>query len=166
MLNRAVLGCNAHGWVLQPGRTHDSVRSPAGQTASQHESGDAAMDGQRFDAVARSLATRQTRRGTLRRLVAVAGALIAAGLPARSKAGHNCTWIGCGCASGTLHPCIDGLVCCASNPGMPGGAGVCSNPGDCYGPCTGSGGSCTSCNWGESCPQCCSGYCGDYGSCI
>jgi hypothetical protein len=113
------------------------------------------MDGQRFDAVTRSLATRQTRRGTLRRLAAAAGALLAAGVPTRSKAGHNCTWIGCGCATGTLHPCIDGLVCCASNPGMPGGAGVCSNPGDCYGPCTGSGGSCTSCNWGESCPRSC-----------
>ena len=43
------------------------------------------MDGQRFDAVTRSLATRQTRRGTLRRLAAAAGALIAAGIPARSK---------------------------------------------------------------------------------
>ncbi|MDF2758283.1 MAG: hypothetical protein K0S99_915, partial [Thermomicrobiales bacterium] len=32
------------------------------------------MDGQRFDAVARSLATRQTRRGTLRRLAAATGA--------------------------------------------------------------------------------------------
>jgi hypothetical protein len=41
------------------------------------------MDGQRFDAVARSLATRQTRRGTLRRLAAATGALIAAGIPAR-----------------------------------------------------------------------------------
>ena len=60
------------------------------------------MDGQRFDAVARSLATRQTRRGTLRRLAAATGALIAAGIPARSKAGHNCTYIGCGCATGTL----------------------------------------------------------------
>ena len=39
------------------------------------------MDGQRFDAVTRSLATRQTRRGTLRRLAAATGALIAAGIP-------------------------------------------------------------------------------------
>ena len=38
------------------------------------------MDGQRFDAVARSLATRQTRRGTMRRLAAATGALIAAGI--------------------------------------------------------------------------------------
>ena len=82
------------------------------------------MDGQRFDAVARLLATRQTRRGTLRRLVAATGALMAAAIPGRSKAGYNCDYVGCGCATGTLHPCSNGLVCCASTPGMPGGAGV------------------------------------------
>ena len=124
------------------------------------------MDGQRFDRVARSLATRQTRRGTVQRLAAVAGAMIAAGLPARSKAGYNCDYIGCGCATGTLHPCSGGLVCCPSSPGMPGGAGVCSNPSDCDAGCAGSGDYCSdSCNWGDNCPECCSGYCGNLGSC-
>ena len=124
------------------------------------------MDGQRFDAVARSLATRQTRRGTLRRLAAASGALMARAIPGRSKAGYNCDYIGCGCATGTLHPCSNGLVCCASTPGMPGGAGVCSYPGDCYGACAGRGEYCSdSCNWGDACPACFSGYCGDYGSC-
>ena len=124
------------------------------------------MDGKRFDRVTRYLASPQTRRSTMRRLLAAAGALAAAGLPARSKAGFNCDYIGCGCATGTLHPCIDGLVCCASSPGTPGGAGVCSQPSDCGGPCTGSGGACSgSCNWGDNCPGCCSGWCGDLGSC-
>jgi hypothetical protein len=34
------------------------------------------------------------------------------------------------------------------------------------GACTGNGGPCSgSCNWGDACPGCCSGYCGQYGSC-
>jgi len=124
------------------------------------------MDGERFDAVARSLASRLSRRGSVRRLAAVAGALIALGVPVRSEAGFNCNYIGCGCSSGTLHPCVDPLVCCPSSPGTPGGAGVCSNASDCYGPCAASGDSCGgSCNWGDNCPECCSGYCGMYGSC-
>ncbi len=124
------------------------------------------MDGQRFDAVTRSLATRQTRRATLRRAAAAVGALIVASVPARTEAGHNCTYVGCGCATGTLHPCGDGLVCCASSPGLPGGAGVCEYPGDCYGACSGPGYYCgDSCNWGDTCPSCCSGYCGMFGQC-
>ena len=124
------------------------------------------MDGRRFDGMTRSLATQQTRRGVLRRLIALASALVLAMLPVRARAGFNCSYIGCGCATGTWHPCNDPLVCCASTPGMPGGAGVCSNPGDCYGPCQASGDFCTgSCNWGDTCPECCSGYCGQYGQC-
>jgi hypothetical protein len=124
------------------------------------------MDGERFDAVARSLATRQTRRGALRRIAAAAGALLALALPVRARAGFNCNYIGCGCATGTLHPCVDPLVCCASSPGTPGGAGVCSNVSDCDAPCAPSGGSCSgSCNWGDNCPECCSGWCGNLGSC-
>jgi len=124
------------------------------------------MDGDRFDAATRSLAGRQTRRGTLRGLAAGVGALLAASIPTRARAGFNCDYIGCGCATGTLHPCIDGLVCCASSPGTPGGAGVCSQPSDCDGSCAGSGGSCgSSCNWGDNCPACCSGWCGNLGSC-
>jgi hypothetical protein len=127
--------------------------------------GDAVMDGQQFDAVTRSLATRQTRRGTLRRLATAVGALIVAGIPTHGKADH-CNYIGCGCATGTRHACGSGLVCCASSPGTPGGAGVCSNPSDCDGGCAGSGGYCSdSCNWGDNCPACCSGWCGNRGRC-
>lgn len=124
------------------------------------------MDGERFDAVTRALAVRQSRRGVTRRLAVAVGALVVAGLPARSRAGFNCDYIGCGCATGTWHPCNDGLVCCPSSPGLPGGAGVCSLPSDCGGPCAGTGGYCgDSCNWGDNCPACCSGWCGDLGSC-
>jgi hypothetical protein len=123
------------------------------------------MDGQQFDAMTRSMATRQTRRGTLRRLAAAAGALVVASVPGRSRADH-CSYIGCGCSTGTLHPCGSGLVCCPSSPGTPGGAGVCSNPGDCSGPCRGSDEFCSgSCNWGDNCPECCSGWCGNMGRC-
>jgi hypothetical protein len=124
------------------------------------------MDSKRFDAVTRSLVNRETRRGVLGKLAAMTGAMFIAALPLKARAGFNCNYIGCGCATGTLHPCNSGLVCCASSPGTPGGAGVCSQPSDCGGPCTGSGGSCgTSCNWGDNCPACCSGWCGDFGSC-
>jgi len=125
-----------------------------------------AMDGQRFDAAIRALAVRKSRRGTLRTVAAATGALFVASLPIKARAGFNCSYIGCGCATGTLHPCSDGLVCCASSPGTPGGAGVCSQSEDCGGPCAGSGDSCGgSCNWGDNCPACCSGWCGDLGSC-
>jgi hypothetical protein len=124
------------------------------------------MDARRFDAVTRSLAAPQTRRSVLGRLAAIAGALGMAAIPIRARAGFNCTYIGCGCATGTLHPCNDPLVCCPSSPGTPGGAGVCSNESDCDAPCAPSGGYCSdSCNWGDTCPECCSGYCGNTGSC-
>jgi hypothetical protein len=124
------------------------------------------MDGRRFDAVARSLAARQDRRGLLRWAVGVAGSLFILALPPRARGGFNCDYIGCGCATGTLHPCVDPLVCCASSPGTPGGAGVCSNASDCDAPCAPSGEGCSgSCNWGDTCPECCSGYCGQFGSC-
>ncbi|MFN8593078.1 MAG: hypothetical protein U0031_16605 [Thermomicrobiales bacterium] len=124
------------------------------------------MDGQRFDAVTRSLASLESRRSIVRRLILAAGALFAAALPVRARAGFNCTYIGCGCATGTLHPCNDPLVCCASSPGTPGGAGVCSNASDCDAACAGSGGYCSdSCNWGDNCPECCSGWCGNTGRC-
>jgi hypothetical protein len=124
------------------------------------------VDGEHFDAVTKSLGSRQTRRGLLKRLAAAVGALLIAALPVKARAGFTCDYIGCGCATGTLHPCNSGLVCCPSTPGTPGGAGVCSQPSDCGGPCNGSGSSCGgSCNWGDNCPACCSGWCGDYGTC-
>lgn len=126
------------------------------------------MEPRRFDALARGLATPSSRRGALRR-VAVAGVAALLGRsalrPEAAKADH-CDFIGCGCSTGTLHPCGNGLVCCPSSPGTPGGAGVCSEPADCGGACTENGGGCSgSCNWGDTCPGCCSGYCGQYGTC-
>ncbi|MCC7021407.1 MAG: hypothetical protein IT338_01185 [Thermomicrobiales bacterium] len=124
------------------------------------------MDGDQFDAIARSLAARQTRRGVAR-LLAAAGALALGAIPVRGRAGFTCSYIGCGCATGTLHPCNAPLVCCPSTPGTPGEAGVCSNASDCDAPCRPSGGYCSdSCNWGDACPECCSGYCGSSGACV
>lgn len=124
------------------------------------------MDGQRFDVMTRAMAGRGSRRGAVGWLAGLAGAFLAVGAAEPSRAGFNCTYIGCGCATGTLHPCNDGLICCASSPGTPGGAGVCSNPSDCDAPCAGTGGYCSdSCNWGDTCPECCSGYCGNLGRC-
>lgn len=121
-----------------------------------------------FDAIARDLASSASRRGVLRRFTgALAATLVGRALvtPDAAKADH-CDYIGCGCATGTNHPCGNGLVCCPSSPGTPGGAGVCSDPGDCGGTCSDDGSPCSgSCNWGEACPGCCSGYCGQYGSC-
>jgi hypothetical protein len=130
------------------------------------------MDGGRFDAMVRRLAD-QGSGGTRSRRAALRGA--AAALLAAATAGKvgggiagasHCTYVGCGCATGTYHPCDDGLVCCPSSPGTPGGAGVCESPGDCNSACNGSGYYCgDSCNWGDTCPSCCSGYCGSTGAC-
>ena len=123
------------------------------------------MDSTRFDALARRLAT-GSRRSFLRRAGIAAAALVAGGrLAAPEEAAAGCNWIGCRCHTGTYQPCSGGLVCCGST-GLPGGPGVCSNPGDCGGSCADVGDYCgDSCNWGDSCPQCCSGYCGSDGTC-
>lgn len=126
------------------------------------------MDGERFDALTQVFARLASRRRVLRRLGLGAAALVAGrtALTTREASADHCNYIGCGCATGTRHACGRGLVCCPSSPGTPGGAGVCSLPSDCGGPCVGGGGGCpTSCNWGDACPGCCSGYCGSYGSC-
>ena len=126
------------------------------------------MDPKKFDSAVRSLAGAGSRRTMLRRFAAVAAAVAlgrAAVRPETAEANH-CKYIGCACATGTYDPCGNGLVCCASNPGMPGGPGVCSNQSDCGGSCADPGDYCgDSCNWGDSCPHCCSGYCGSDGSC-
>jgi hypothetical protein len=125
------------------------------------------MEPRRFDAFTRALARLDSRRGVLRRLgVAGSAAILGRSLTATSANADHCSSIGCGCSTGTRHACGGGLVCCPSSPGTPGGAGVCSDPADCGGPCVGSGGGCPgSCNWGDTCPGCCSGYCGDSGTC-
>ena len=126
------------------------------------------MEPRRFDALVRGLATSSSRRGALRR-VAVAGVAALLGRSAlrpEAAIADHCDFIGCGCSTGTLHACGGDLVCCPSSPGTPGGAGVCSEPADCGGACTENGGGCSgSCNWGDTCPGCCSGFCGQFGTC-
>jgi hypothetical protein len=77
-----------------------------------------------------------------------------------------CTGEGCACNGGVQGACDDGLICCQTDPSVPGGPGTCQ-PADACGPtCTGNGGGCdATCNWGDSCPGCCSGYCNEGGVC-
>lgn len=125
------------------------------------------MDGERFDAVTRWLGGNRSRRAAFRAAAAAGfAALVGARRGAAPVAADHCTYIGCGCSTGTHHACGHGLVCCPSSPGMPGGAGVCTSPGDCGGSCAEIGDYCgDSCNWGDTCPTCCSGYCGSTGAC-
>lgn len=124
------------------------------------------MDHRGFDTWTRSLTARDSRRGALRRLgLATALGTMVFGRD-RSASAHHCTYEGCGCATGTQHACGHGLVCCASSPGAPGGAGVCTPRGQCGGGCTGFGGGCPGyCNWGDGCADCCTGYCNNRGTC-
>lgn len=125
------------------------------------------MDGDRFDEVARWLGDRRSRRMALKAIAAAGfAAIVGARRGTEPVAADHCTYVGCGCATGARHACGRGLVCCPSSPGMPGGAGVCTYPGDCGGSCAGIGDYCgDSCNWGDACPTCCSGYCGSSGAC-
>lgn len=124
------------------------------------------MDPRGFDAWTRSLSTRDSRRGALQRL-GRAGALAALLLGREHLASaRHCTSEGCGCATGTQHACGSGLVCCASSPGTPGGAGVCTPRGQCDGGCSSYGSACPGyCNWGDGCADCCTGYCNNRGTC-
>jgi cell division septation protein DedD len=78
-----------------------------------------------------------------------------------------CTGQGCDCNGGVQGACDDGLVCCQADGSVPGGPGTCQ-PADSCGPppCTDNGGGCdATCNWGDGCAGCCSGYCNDTGQC-
>jgi hypothetical protein len=78
-----------------------------------------------------------------------------------------CTGEGCPCNGGVEGACDDGLICCLTDPSVPGGPGSCQ-PADVCGPppCTDNGGGCdATCNWGDSCAGCCSGYCNASGVC-
>jgi hypothetical protein len=125
------------------------------------------MDPKRFDSATRALAGGASRRGVLRRIAAAAAALAvgrAAMMPEDAEA-RRCNYIGCACSTGTYNACSGGLVCCSTS-GLMGGPGVCSYESDCGGQCADPGDYCgNSCNWGDSCPHCCSGYCGSDGSC-
>lgn len=127
------------------------------------------MDHEKFDALTRVFSKKSSsRRQVLRRAgtAALAGLFGGALLRPKDAAADHCTYGGCGCATGTYHPCEDGLVCCPSSPGTPGGAGVCSPVGECGDSCVYWGNQCPDyCNWGDTCPTCCSGYCGQFGQC-
>jgi hypothetical protein len=133
----------------------------AGATYATNTTGEGWMDQQRFDALTRKLASR---RGALRQ-AGVAATLFALFGSSR-QVSARCNYEGCGCSTGTHHACGSGLICCASSPGTPGGAGVCLSRADCDAPCVDHGYTCpNSCNWGDSCSGCCSGFCGQVGVC-
>ena len=129
------------------------------------------MEHDRFDALVKRLATRQSRRGALARLgrAAVAAAIAGIGL-ARSRAEAQilpCAEDGCRCRTGVLGTCTPGLVCCADNADRPGGSGTCVPPSLCFGGlCHEDGVVCpATCSWGANCVGCCGGYCGTNGLC-
>ncbi|MGH2616731.1 MAG: hypothetical protein ACRDJC_15970, partial [Thermomicrobiales bacterium] len=78
-----------------------------------------------------------------------------------------CTSEGCECNGGVQGACDGGLICCQTDPSVPGGPGTCQPEAACGPPpCTDNGGGCdATCNWGDSCAGCCSGYCNDTGQC-
>lgn len=127
------------------------------------------MDTERFDALTKHLAGVDSRRGLLRRAAqaALLGLAARLGLDGQAAQARSCKDYGCTCNGGVYRSCRSDLVCCAFSPGLPGGLGQCVTEDECYGPqCINSGDSCAAyCGWGASCPDCCSGYCGDYGIC-
>lgn len=68
----------------------------------------------------------------------VTPAPIETAVPARRRR-RDCADEGCRCNSGVEAACGDGLVCCADNPGVPGGPGHCVQDGTCQGDSTGTG---------------------------
>lgn len=128
------------------------------------------MDQERFDHLVKRFAVRQSRRRAIGKAMAgiAAGALAAIGLGrAGADAQAPCAEQGCRCRTGTLDSCIPGLVCCANDPNLPGGAGTCTPPGLCFGGmCSGDAVVCpATCEWGANCVGCCSGHCGKEGVC-
>lgn len=87
------------------------------------------MDSERFDAITRVFAPATTRRKLLR--WATVTGLVAAFSGAKATEASTCRYQGCGCTTGTRHQCVEGMVCCPSTPGMPGGAGTCQFIDDC-----------------------------------
>ena len=80
---------------------------------------------------------------------------------------QDCKGEGCPCHTGVRGACEPGLVCCSDDSSVPGGPGRCEAHDVCYehqcqattNPCP------DTCNWGDYCPGCCSGHCGDLGAC-
>lgn len=95
------------------------------------------MDAHRFDAIARRLAGRLSRRAALAGggagIAALAAGAAGVGRRATAQDLPVCTdpdrpGVGCACATGTQNPCGDTtLLCCANDPdGPPGGPGTCT----------------------------------------
>jgi heme-degrading monooxygenase HmoA len=78
-----------------------------------------------------------------------------------------CTSEGCDCNGGVQGTCDAGLICCQTDPSVPGGPGTCQPEAACGPPpCIDNGAGCAAtCNWGDACAGCCSGYCNDTGIC-
>jgi hypothetical protein len=114
------------------------------------------MDSISFDRWARQVARMQSRRATLRALLA-AGLLAATGsrLETRNVAADGCAGFGCPCSDDSS--CVDGLVCCGNS---------CSTSGNCGMTCTGTGDPCpASCSQASPCADCCEGFCTNSGAC-
>ncbi len=166
--------------IVVPGFSFDHHYSPEGH----------GMDAQRFDAIARLLAARLSRRAALQRGAAglAASALALLGVQsvrAAARAQEVCTdpsrpGVGCACTTGTQDPCGDNtLLCCANDPnGPPGGPGTCTpssvgcNPmGPPSSPCTSHGCRCNggvqgNCDEGLSCCPDNPGLPGGPGRCV
>jgi hypothetical protein len=128
------------------------------------------MDHQRFDALARRLARRRSRRGLLADTGRAAVAAVLAGIGlggARARAQGSCGDEGCPCLTGSLSSCVPGLVCCPDNLDLPGGSGTCTPPSLCFGGlCSRDAVVCPPiCTRGTNCAGCCSGFCGFDGLC-
>ena len=115
------------------------------------------MQASRFDRWARLVAGNQSRRATLRALLA-AGAAAVAGrqlVGPRAALADGCAGFGCPCSDDST--CVEGLVCCGNS---------CNTSGNCGLNCTGTGDSCpASCSFGEPCDDCCEGFCTNSGAC-
>jgi hypothetical protein len=79
------------------------------------------MDNQRFDALARALATGTSRRTVLKGLAggAVGGTLLIAGATSQPAAAQQVA-----CTTGTQNACPAGYICCPTT-NTPGGPGIC-----------------------------------------
>lgn len=126
------------------------------------------MDQERFDRLTRQLG-RSSRRSMLHNAAKAGAALVVArlGFGAREADARQCRDYGCTCNGGVYRSCRSDLVCCPYSLGVPGGLGQCLTEDECYGPqCISPGDACAPyCGWGSNCPDCCSGYCGDFGVC-
>jgi hypothetical protein len=146
-------------------------RKAATAAPGVNEGGKHLMEHERFDALAKRLGARGSRRGLMARLGGGVAAGVLAGIGLRrSQAAAQilpCAQDGCRCTTGVLGACVPGLVCCADNPDLPGGGGTCVPPSQCFGgTCQADGIACpASCRFGANCVDCCSGFCSAAGIC-